>query len=262
MNNMNKMRVICYDMCNYSFGIQKIVYVLNNTDTEIINKLIETDRHIITEGARRSIKVIRDKIVDRDEYVKIFIEEALIYQITVINKKENNERYVIRAKMNDTVMEIKKLIENKIKKEIVIMDENNEIMDVNRTLNIYFNNKSHNNILFVVINNEINYNEDNKEEKKEIKKKDKKKEKIPKAVRMKLWRNYNGNSMDGSCECCKVGIDVSNFDCGHIISEYNGGRVHLENLKPICRMCNSSMGRENMDEFMRKYGFIKNEFKE
>ncbi len=53
-------------------------------------------------------------------------------------------------------------------------------------------------------------------------------------------------------------ISVKNFDCGHIISEKNGGIVSLDNLKPICRLCNSSMSTNNMDDFIKKYGFDKN----
>ena len=59
--------------------------------------------------------------------------------------------------------------------------------------------------------------------------------------------------MDGICQCCKTTpIHSTNFDCGHIISEKNGGKVHLENLRPICRTCNSSMGTQNMDDYIVK----------
>ena len=44
------------------------------------------------------------------------------------------------------------------------------------------------------------------------------------------------------------------FHCGHIISEANGGEIKLDNLRPICHSCNSSMGTVNMDEFIIKYG--------
>ena len=33
----------------------------------------------------------------------------------------------------------------------------------------------------------------------------------------------------------------------------NGGNVSLNNLKPICRLCNSSMSTMNMNEFIKKY---------
>jgi len=32
--------------------------------------------------------------------------------------------------------------------------------------------------------------------------------------------------------------------------------VTLTNLKPICRLCNSSMGTKNMKDFMEQYGFV------
>lgn len=90
-------------------------------------------------------------------------------------------------------------------------------------------------------------------------KKDKKiKEKIPVAVRNTLWSNYFDKNQEGICQCCKKEpITKSNFDCGHVISEKNGGSVHLDNLKPICRACNSSMSIKNMDDFMKQYGFDK-----
>lgn len=67
---------------------------------------------------------------------------------------------------------------------------------------------------------------------------------------------YYENSITGKCQCCKTElISKNNFDCGHVISEKNGGKVELSNLKPICRSCNSSMATNNMNDFMAKYGF-------
>jgi 5-methylcytosine-specific restriction endonuclease McrA len=84
------------------------------------------------------------------------------------------------------------------------------------------------------------------------------KEKIPLSVKHAVWDQSFGKCMDGICQCCKTTpIHSTNFDCGHIISEKNGGKVHLENLRPICRTCNSSMGTQNMDDYIVKYGFDK-----
>ncbi len=64
--------------------------------------------------------------------------------------------------------------------------------------------------------------------------------------------------MNGLCQCCKVNtITFTNFDCGHILSERLGGSNTLDNLKPICRLCNNSMGTRNMNEFIEEYGFNK-----
>jgi 5-methylcytosine-specific restriction endonuclease McrA len=59
---------------------------------------------------------------------------------------------------------------------------------------------------------------------------------------------------DGPCVCCKTKL-ISTFDfvCGHVKAEANGGETTVDNLRPICASCNSSMGTMNMQEFCRKY---------
>ena len=84
------------------------------------------------------------------------------------------------------------------------------------------------------------------------------KEKIPASVKNTLWSQHFPNVLEGKCKCCQTEvISRNNFDCGHIISEKEGGKIHLDNLKPICRSCNSSMGTQNMTDYMIKYGFDK-----
>lgn len=91
-----------------------------------------------------------------------------------------------------------------------------------------------------------------------VKKERKTKEKIPASVKNTLWSLHFSKSTQGNCQCCKTEIiSKNNFDCGHIISEKEGGKVELDNLKPICRSCNSSMGITNMNDYMKKYGFDK-----
>ena len=103
---------------------------------------------------------------------------------------------------------------------------------------------------------ESNKDESKKDDKE--KKVKKPKEKIPASVKNTLWSKYFPNVIEGKCKCCQTEvISRNNFDCGHIISEKNGGKIHLDNLKPICRSCNSSMGTQNMTDFIIKYGFDK-----
>lgn len=82
---------------------------------------------------------------------------------------------------------------------------------------------------------------------------------IPKAVRTSVWNNYVG--ADKGIDICFVGcgnpITQSNFECGHIISEKNGGDTTIENLRPICGNCNKSIGAKNMEEFISKHGIKK-----
>ena len=83
-----------------------------------------------------------------------------------------------------------------------------------------------------------------------------KKQKIPAAVRNTVWLKWVTDKNNAKCFCCKLeSITSANWHCGHIISEKNGGKIHLNNLRPICAGCNCSMGKINMNDFIRKYGF-------
>ena len=83
-----------------------------------------------------------------------------------------------------------------------------------------------------------------------------KKKSIPLTLKRNVWNKHIGEAIGKTlCLCCKLSeITQLNFSCGHIISEFNGGNMKLDNLKPICVSCNSSMGTRNMNEFMEEYG--------
>tara|TARA_E500000178_G_C17027681_1_gene758879 strand:+ start:2483 stop:3526 length:1044 start_codon:yes stop_codon:yes gene_type:complete len=85
-----------------------------------------------------------------------------------------------------------------------------------------------------------------------------KKQKIPQTKRKIIWEKYMGNKMRELCFCCKKNeITSFGFHCGHIKSEADGGTMDIDNMRPICGSCNSSMGTQNMKEFMRVH-FPKN----
>ncbi len=81
-----------------------------------------------------------------------------------------------------------------------------------------------------------------------------KKKITPKAIRVKVWDTYIGKIIGASkCFCCKIAdIDQMNWDCGHVIAERLGGEMTIENLRPICKKCNSKMRTTNMFEYMKK----------
>jgi len=122
--------------------------------------------------------------------------------------------------------------------------------------NIYYNvYKINTSILEKVLDiiNKIDKLSDNKT--KEPIKKPVKKQTIPKPLKKLVWNKYIGEEIGKTkCLCCKLTyITQLSFHCGHIISEKNGGEMEIDNLKPICQSCNSSMGIQNMDEFIKKY---------
>lgn len=79
------------------------------------------------------------------------------------------------------------------------------------------------------------------------------KKSIPSTVKRLVWNKWIGEKIGKSkCLCCKVTyITQLSFHAGHIISEFNGGKINISNLKPICQNCNSSMGTKNMTQFMK-----------
>ena len=88
-----------------------------------------------------------------------------------------------------------------------------------------------------------------------------KKKSIPLSLKALVWNKYIGEEKGvGNCQCCRKNvIKQISFHCGHIISERNGGSTTLNNLIPLCQTCNLSMGRQNMNDFVKKYGFHDNE---
>lgn len=72
---------------------------------------------------------------------------------------------------------------------------------------------------------------------------------VPPPLKLKLWSTYNGTSIEGKCFCCQRPITPFDFHIGHVIAHSQGGDISLENLRPICVTCNTSMGAENLFEF-------------
>lgn len=83
------------------------------------------------------------------------------------------------------------------------------------------------------------------------------KQKIPEAVRDSVWNYWVGSDKaQDACFCCSQNIiQRGTYQCGHIQSEKLGGEVNLQNLRPVCQKCNTSMGTKNMVEFMKTYGY-------
>jgi hypothetical protein len=77
------------------------------------------------------------------------------------------------------------------------------------------------------------------------------KSKISQAIRIVCWNTYIGEEIGkAQCVCCQTNsITQHNFHCGHIVADANGGQIKIDNLRPICAVCNNSMGTMNMKEF-------------
>ncbi len=77
---------------------------------------------------------------------------------------------------------------------------------------------------------------------------------IDKNTRMLVWQKYVGGKWEGKCYCCKTRtIYADDFQVGHNKARAKGGKDHINNLRPICRPCNSSMGTMSIEAYRKKY---------
>ena len=88
----------------------------------------------------------------------------------------------------------------------------------------------------------------------------KKKLKIPHEFRAKVFEHYTGIKCNVKCFCCWDSeitpyTNYNTFHAGHIKSEFNGGKIELDNILPICGWCNRAMGTMHWDEFVKKYKY-------
>ena len=77
---------------------------------------------------------------------------------------------------------------------------------------------------------------------------------LPTAVRMAVWnRHFRKESGVGKCYCCAGVIFQQGFECGHVVAAAKGGSDAIDNLRPVCSICNKSQGDDHMDDFIAVY---------
>jgi hypothetical protein len=142
--------------------------------------------------------------------------------------------------------EEKEVVVEEVKDKVVVKDKDKEKVVVKEKDKVLVKDKEKEKVVVKV-----------KENDKEKEKEKGKKKPIPKAVRKIIWDTYVGpDIIKHRCLCCKRAmIDNMSFDCGHVVSEKDGGTQEITNLRPICPACNNSMGSQNMIEYIKTYGF-------
>lgn len=152
-----------------------------------------------------------------------------------------------------------------IQKQIDTVELNNHLTVTNKNINLHHIIKEQRQLIdFLTKENEqlkssqtitiiLNIGNHQQQSNKKYKKKN-----IPHTVKINCWNTHVGELVPKTkCLCCKnVEITQHNFHCGHVIAECNGGTYQMDNLLPICNVCNSSMGSVNMNEFKKMYGFV------
>jgi hypothetical protein len=253
-NNEKKTEEIILNEYPKSTTIDDINLFQDINNTSLINILI------------RQIQLLNKKINDQyiltnnDELKKI--NENIVKLQQIICTKQfilNNNNFVNTIEKDKTTKEPHTYtkLENEFEEELTLFQKNND--------NIYHeitqekslkkakdvkNVKSSKNNLSDKILLETELDSDFK---------NKKKVPVPKKIRQLVWNKYVGEDKGKSkCLCCKhTDISQMDFHCGHIISEFNGGKITIDNLKPICSLCNTSMGKTNMNDFIQTHGLDK-----
>ena len=73
-----------------------------------------------------------------------------------------------------------------------------------------------------------------------------------KSMKSKLWNQKIGTELgEVYCIVCMNNkINMMNFECVHIIPESKGGETSIDNLLPICGLCNKSMATKHMRDYV------------
>jgi DNA repair exonuclease SbcCD ATPase subunit len=205
----------------------------NNELNDMKNKLLNNDEKINNQNnelkdLKSKLSKNNNKIDKQTDKIKDMNSKLSTSNSKIV--KQSNKLNNLKSKQSNELEGIKNELSNNNGK---IDNHHEEIQD---------------------LKNKISTTNKNKEKAIEMKPK---KKAIPKMLKNKVWDKHIGIDIGQTkCLCCKItNISQLNFHCGHILSEKDGGELTMENLKPICGACNSSMGTMNMDEFILKYKF-------
>lgn len=80
-------------------------------------------------------------------------------------------------------------------------------------------------------------------------------QRISKSLKMEVWTTYVGKHIGCVlCPICKSNeIRMDAFEAGHVIPVCKNGEMTVRNLRPICNVCNKSVGGNYMDPTNFKY---------
>ena len=78
---------------------------------------------------------------------------------------------------------------------------------------------------------------------------------IPARTKNAVWKLYFDEEEHGNCFCCdkeickKASEPTKTWNCGHVVSDHDGGEITVENMRPVCFTCNQQMKTQNMMVF-------------
>ena len=225
-----------------------------NTKNSILNNIMSYNSKCENIMFIKSIKYEESLTIQEEENIK---------NDKIIEEQEEKENIKKRIKKQEQEEKIKndKIIEEqeekeKIKNDKIIEEEEKEKIK-KRIKKQEQEEKIKNDKIIEKQEEKEKIKNDKIIEEQEEKIKNQKKKNIPKNVKTNIWNTYiDANIPRHKCLCCKKSIILNTeFHVGHVISEFHGGTLEINNLRPICASCNYSMGTMNMVEYIVKYGY-------
>jgi hypothetical protein len=232
--NGNTKNSILNNIMSYNSKCENIMFIKSikyeNSLTIQEEENIKNDK--IIEEQEKKEKVKNYKIIEEQEE-KEKVKNDKIIEEQKEKEKIKNDKIIEEQKEKEKVKNDKIIEEQKEKEKI----KNDKIIEEQKEKEKIKNDK--------II------------EEQEEKIKNQKKKNIPKNVKTNIWNTYiDANIPRHKCLCCKKSIILNTeFHVGHVISEFHGGTLEINNLRPICASCNYSMGTMNMVEYIVKYGY-------
>lgn len=242
-----------YFECDGIDNINKLYKLINNTRPNAISKLQIDDYKIINDFVKLFQTNFKDyiKVSALPQKPHINITNLTDHLTLVINNIISLHKINTGSDLYNLVISLNKFYSdislNNIEKFKIWKVKNYEVLinkiNSNYSVRLYLGMYDMTSWLSILENykasdwnNITHYNHSNRE-------------KICKTVRTEVW---NSLSRKSNCYCCNCEIDYDTFECGHIISVFKGGLTTKDNLKPICRNCNSDMKTEDMNVYKNK----------
>ena len=206
-----------------------IGYVIFNTEAIRLSKLNKIDKIIWEKTSADFIKSLKLQDMKDDKELKF-------------EKSETEELKEIVMKQSEELTELKKLV-MKQSKDLIKLNTKSNGQIVENSIDESSSIESGETPIRETSQNSTDETLKNKSSRN-----------LPAALRKALWIKYIGaDKMIGNCHVCKHDISFMDFQGGHVVSKYHDGKNELSNLRVVCHTCNQSMGKGNMDEYIKEY---------
>jgi len=191
---------------------------------------------------------------NRDQIKNLYFSN---YELKIIDGKKEKLNILITKKAGEVWKNLDQYTKDSYKEKLKLMNDDNpptyEHVFEEKKTGSTSNSKSSEK------DKKKDKSKNNKKESKVSLEKSPNRKNIPLAIKRSVWNKYieteDPKKLQGKCFVgCGREITIVDFELGHVNAFSKGGDDSIDNLRPICCLCNRSMGVENLFEFKKKYG--------